>query len=130
MGPAKSDLGPGRGVLRMSAGLHTVHIRINDAATGRPTPVRVHFSSHEGEYFAPLGRLTDFALGNHEDVGGNLLQGSKRYAYIDGTCEIRSRTRPGRLTHERRTSYRSYSHQRCGDRPADAGPRSFFQPRG
>src|SRR5262249_37561273 len=75
--------------LHMSAALHTVHVRINDAATGQPTPVRVHFSNSEGEYFAPLGRLTEFAHGNHEDVGGNVLLGQKRYAYIDGACEIR-----------------------------------------
>jgi hypothetical protein len=73
----------------MSAGLQTVHVRINDAATGQPTPVRVHFSTPDGTYFAPLGRLTDFGIGEHEDVGGNLLLGDQRYAYIDGTCEIR-----------------------------------------
>jgi hypothetical protein len=73
----------------MSAALHTVHVRINDAATGQPTPVRVHFSTPDGKYLAPLGRLTDFAIADHEDVGGNLVLEDKRYAYIDGTSEIR-----------------------------------------
>src|SRR6266849_3346328 len=73
----------------MNAGLQTVHVRINDAATGQPTPVRVHFCTPDGKYFAPLGRAAEFALGDHEDVGGNLLLGDKPYAYIDGTCEIR-----------------------------------------
>jgi len=73
----------------VTAKLHTVHVRVNDAATGEPTPVRIHFASPSGEYFAPLGRAAAFATGTGEDVGGNLLLGSKRYAYIDGTCEIR-----------------------------------------
>src|SRR5262249_42878961 len=41
-----------------------------------------------GEYFAPFGRLTEFATGRNQDVGGNLLLGRKAYAYIDGTCEV------------------------------------------
>jgi hypothetical protein len=51
--------------------------------------VRVRFTGPDGTYYAPLGRLTDFATGWNEDVGGNLLYGDKKYAYIDGTCEIR-----------------------------------------
>ena len=41
--------------------LQTVHVRVNDA-TGQPTPVRVRFTDDDGVYYAPLGRLTDFAL--------------------------------------------------------------------
>jgi hypothetical protein len=67
----------------------TVHVRVNDAATGRPTPVRVRFTGPRGEYLPPFGRLADFATGRNEDVGGNLLLGSERYAYLTGTCEIR-----------------------------------------
>jgi hypothetical protein len=65
-----------------------VHVRVNDAATGQPTPVRIAFTNPAGEYFAPLGRLTEFGIEFNEDVGGNLQLGSKKYAYIDGTCEI------------------------------------------
>jgi len=68
--------------------LHTVHVRVNDAATGQPTPVRIRFTDSEGTYYAPFGRLTEFATGCGEDVGGNLQIGSQKYAYIDGTCEI------------------------------------------
>jgi hypothetical protein len=50
--------------------------------------VRIRFTNPAGEYFAPLGRLTDFATDDNEDVGGNLLLAGRRYAYIDGTCEI------------------------------------------
>jgi hypothetical protein len=69
--------------------MQTVHVRVNDAATGQPTPVRIRFTGPDGTYYAPFGRLTDFATGWNQDVGGNLLYGEKKYAYIDGTCEIR-----------------------------------------
>ena len=71
--------------------MHTVHVRVNDAATGKPTPCRVRFTDAEGRYYAPFGRLADFVM-----VGsgsrGNVLIGDKRYAYIDGLA--RSRCRP------------------------------------
>jgi hypothetical protein len=38
----------------------TVHLRVNDAATGQPTPVRLRISGPDGQTFAPLGRLTRF----------------------------------------------------------------------
>jgi hypothetical protein len=70
--------------------LHTVHVRINDAATGEPTPCRVRFTGPDGTYYAPFGRLTEFARDIGRDVGGNLWlpEEDKKYAYIDGTCEI------------------------------------------
>jgi hypothetical protein len=74
--------------------MHTVHVRVNDAATGKPTPCRIRFTDAEGRYYAPFGRLTDFAtvgsweVGGNVQAGGNLLTESKRYAYIDGACEI------------------------------------------
>src|SRR5262249_42705723 len=39
-------------------------------------------------YYAPFGRLTHFATGRNQDVGGNVRLGMKAYAYIDGTGEI------------------------------------------
>lgn len=72
----------------MSGPLHTVHVRVNDAATGQPTPVRIRLFDSEGQSFAPLGRLTEFATGRNQDVGGNVLLGMKPYAYIDGSCEV------------------------------------------
>lgn len=72
----------------MNTDFHTVHVRVNDAATGQPTPVRVRFVAHDGEYVPPFGRLPVFATDPCVDVGGNLFLNPKRYAYIDGTCEI------------------------------------------
>jgi hypothetical protein len=72
----------------VSAKLHTVHVRVNDAATGQPTPCRVRFTDADGKYYAPLGRLSEFASGPNQAVGGHLLWGVKPYAYIDGACEM------------------------------------------
>jgi hypothetical protein len=68
--------------------MQTVHVRVSDAATGRPTPCRLRLTNAEGEYFPPLGRLREFATGRNQDVGGNLLLGAKAYAYVDGACEV------------------------------------------
>jgi len=72
----------------MSQPLHTVHVRVNDAATGEPTPVRIRFTDEKGTYYAPFGRLAEFPPKLGLDLGGNLLLNDKRYAYIEGTCEI------------------------------------------
>jgi hypothetical protein len=66
----------------------TVHLRINDAATGRPTPVRVRVSGPDGTNYAPLGRFPDFPHGVNEDVGGGLRLGREAWYAIDGGCEI------------------------------------------
>jgi hypothetical protein len=72
----------------MSAGRHTVHVRINDSVTGQPTPVRLRLTGAEGEYFAPHGRLCEFATDPGQDVGGNVLLDHKSWCYVDGTCEV------------------------------------------
>lgn len=68
--------------------MQQVHLRINDAATGKPTPVRLRITDADGTYYAPFGRLTEFATGVNQDVGGNVMIGAKKWCYIDGTCEI------------------------------------------
>src|SRR5262245_39448282 len=68
--------------------MQQVHLRINDAATGQPTPVRLRITDAAGTYYAPFGRLTEFATGVNQDVGGNVQIGGKKWAYIDGACEI------------------------------------------
>jgi hypothetical protein len=66
----------------------TVHLRINDATTGKPTPVRLRITGPDGETYAPLGRSADFPTGRNEAVGGHLKLGGERWFYIDGTCEV------------------------------------------
>lgn len=65
-----------------------VHVRVNDAATGQPTAVRIRFAGANGEYFPPLGRAAEFPTGRNEEVGGSVFLGGKLYAYIDGACEV------------------------------------------
>jgi hypothetical protein len=78
--------------------LQQVHLRVNDAATGRPTPVRLRVTDGAGTYYPPYGRMAEFPHGRGEDVGGNLLVGRERWTYIDGSCEIA--VLPGELTVE------------------------------
>jgi hypothetical protein len=65
----------------------TVHLRINDAATGKPTPVRLRLLDGTGQYRPPLGRSAVFPTALGEAVGGQILLGGQAFAYIDGACE-------------------------------------------
>jgi hypothetical protein len=64
-----------------------VHVRVTDADTGRPTPVRIRFGGPDGAYYPAHGRPADFPVGRNEDVGGHVYLNGKRYAYIDGGAE-------------------------------------------
>jgi hypothetical protein len=68
--------------------LQQVHLRINDAATGQPTPVRLRITDADGTYYAPFGRLTDFEALLELDAEGNVHIDDKEWCYIDGACEI------------------------------------------
>lgn len=65
-----------------------VHLRINDAATGRPTPVRVRVSAPDGTHFAPHGRSVEFPVARNEAVGGAVKLGPERWFYTAGACEV------------------------------------------
>jgi hypothetical protein len=72
----------------VSDGLHVVHVRVVDAATGHPTAVRICFQNKNGRRFAPLGRLANFPIGPNQDVGLHLQLGERVFTYVDGSCEI------------------------------------------
>jgi hypothetical protein len=72
----------------VSDGLHVVHVRVVDAATNRPTPVRVRFQDRSGRRYVPLGHVAKFPIGDCEDVGLQVRLGDHEYSYIDGSCEI------------------------------------------
>jgi hypothetical protein len=78
--------------------LQNVHLRINDAATGRPTPVRLRVTDAAGIYYAPFGRVTESYPTAKENHGGDLFLNADRWTYIDGACEIA--VPPGALTVE------------------------------
>ncbi|MDB5307748.1 MAG: hypothetical protein JWO38_1950 [Gemmataceae bacterium] len=67
----------------------TVHLRINDTATAKPTPVRLRISGPDGTFYPPFGRFAEFATGRNEDVGGHLRVGREKWCYTDGSCEIK-----------------------------------------
>jgi hypothetical protein len=69
--------------------MQTVHLRINDEATGKPLPVRLRITDDAGTCYPPLGRLADFATESGVDVGGQVRLGHECFAFIDGTCEVR-----------------------------------------
>jgi hypothetical protein len=69
--------------------MFTVHVRVNDESTGKPVPVRLRITDSAGNYYPPLGRLSDFAVAPGVDVGGQVQLGHARYSFIDGTCEVR-----------------------------------------
>jgi hypothetical protein len=48
----------------------------------------VRFTDADGQYYAPLGRLGDFATGRNQDVGGNVRLGMQPWAYVNGSFEI------------------------------------------
>ncbi|MSR54139.1 MAG: hypothetical protein EXS09_12730 [Gemmataceae bacterium] len=65
-----------------------VHVRVNDADTGRPSAVRIRIAGLDGRYYPPLGHAVDFPVGRNEDVGGHVYVNGQHQAYIDGSCEI------------------------------------------
>lgn len=88
----------------MSGAFQNVHLRVNDAATGAPTPVRLRCTGPDGTYYAPFGRLTwlprkIWSLDDSwsADYGGNVEIDDKLYAYMDGVCEIRLPVGPVRI---------------------------------
>ncbi len=74
----------------MSGKLQQIHVRVNDAATGKPTPCRVRFSDAERPFVAPHGRTVDIPW-SFEEAGrsvGGYVSDVEQWCYIDGTCEI------------------------------------------
>jgi len=65
-----------------------VHVRVNDAASGRPTAVRIRIAGTDGRYYPPLQHSVDFPVGRNEDVGGHVYLNGQHHAYIDGGCEV------------------------------------------
>jgi len=67
----------------------TIHLRIINSATNKPTPVRLRITDQKGIAYTPFGRFPLFACGKGESVGGHVRLGQECFSYIDGSCEIR-----------------------------------------
>jgi len=61
-----------------------VHVKVIDGSTGKPTPVRIHFSGARGEYLAPYGHHSQVNANWFEDYGADLVWGGRSYAYVPG----------------------------------------------
>ena len=65
-----------------------VHVTVEDASTGRPTPSRVHFRAPDGRYLPPYGHRHQVNDNWFEDYGADLKLGHTEYAYVDGRFQI------------------------------------------
>ena len=61
-----------------------MRVVVRDAATGRPTPVRIHVSGPRGEYLAPYGHHSVINPGWFMDYGADVLVGGRNWAYVSG----------------------------------------------
>jgi len=78
--------------------LRTIHVRINDEATGERTPVRVRFEGLDGTYYPPLGRLPENPANRSQNLEGNVLVEGRLHAYVEGSFEIRLPADPVRVS--------------------------------
>lgn len=65
-----------------------IHLRVSDAETQKPVPVRICIVDLNANSFHPLGRQQFFLTHPHRAVGGQVAYNNKKYYYIDGACEI------------------------------------------
>ena len=61
-----------------------MRVTVIDETTGKPTPVRAHFSGSRGEYLAPYGHHSQVNANWFEDYGADLQVGGRNYAYVPG----------------------------------------------
>ncbi len=61
-----------------------MQVVIRDAATGQPTPARVHFSGPRGEYIAPYGHHAQINPGWFMDYGADVVVRGRNFAYVPG----------------------------------------------
>ncbi len=61
-----------------------MQVVVRDASTGKPTPVRIHFSGARGEYIAPYGHHAQINARWFEDYGADVVSGGRNFAYVQG----------------------------------------------
>lgn len=65
-----------------------LHGQVVDAATRRPTPVRLAFRSRDGRYIPPYGHRSEVNTGWFQDYGADVAVGDAQFAYVDGTFQV------------------------------------------
>jgi hypothetical protein len=61
-----------------------MRVAVRDSSTGRPVPVRIHFSGSNGEYIAPYGHHAQINTGWFMDYGADVVAGGRNFAYVPG----------------------------------------------
>jgi len=61
-----------------------MRVIVRDSATGKPVPVRIHFSGARGEYIAPYGHHSQINTGWFMDYGADVVAGGQNFAYVPG----------------------------------------------
>ncbi|HEX2514326.1 MAG TPA: CehA/McbA family metallohydrolase, partial [Chloroflexota bacterium] len=64
-----------------------LHVTVEDGATGKPGPSRVHFRAPDGRYLPPYGHRHEVNENWFEDYGADLKLHGTEYAYVDGTFQ-------------------------------------------
>jgi hypothetical protein len=65
-----------------------LHVTVEDAATGKPAPARIHFRAPDGRYLPPYGYRHEVNDNWFEDYGNDLKLHGTEYAYVDGTFQM------------------------------------------
>ncbi|MFT4036680.1 MAG: CehA/McbA family metallohydrolase [Thermomicrobiales bacterium] len=65
-----------------------VTVRILDAETGQPAPVRFHLHGEAGEYLPPRGHHRQVNRYWNEDHAAEFINGRNQYSYVDGECIV------------------------------------------
>ncbi|MFN8661375.1 MAG: CehA/McbA family metallohydrolase [Thermomicrobiales bacterium] len=65
-----------------------VTVRIVDAASGQPVPVRFHLHGEAGEYLPPRGHHRLVNRYWYEDNAAEFVNGRNQYSYVDGECIV------------------------------------------
>lgn len=61
-----------------------MQVKVVDSSTGKPTPVRIHFSGSRGQYLAPYGHHSQVNANWFEDYGADVVVGGRSFAYVPG----------------------------------------------
>ena len=65
-----------------------LHGQVVDAATDKPTPVRLAFRSSNGRYIPPYGHRQEINVGWFQDYGADVKLMGTSFAYVDGTFQV------------------------------------------
>ena len=61
-----------------------MQVTVKDASSGKPVPVRIHFSGPRGQYIAPYGHHSQINTGWFMDYGADVVAGGQNFAYVPG----------------------------------------------